>query len=72
MIMHGLGNIKKYSRIQKPYKKDTRKERVRKWQIQWDETKKGAITKEFFYKCKKETGSKSKFQSKFNNEHERP
>jgi hypothetical protein len=29
-------------------KKDTRKESVRKWQRQWEETTKGAITKEFF------------------------
>jgi hypothetical protein len=29
-------------------KKDTRKESVRKWQRQWEETTKEAITKEFF------------------------
>jgi hypothetical protein len=29
-------------------KKDTRKESIRKWQRQWEETTKGAITKEFF------------------------
>ena len=29
-------------------KKDTRKESVRKWRSQWEETTKGAITKEFF------------------------
>ena len=30
------------------YKKDTRKESIRKWQSQWEETTKGAITKYFF------------------------
>jgi hypothetical protein len=70
--MHGLGNIKKYSRLKKPYKKDTRKESIRKWQSQWEETKKGAITKEFFSKCRKETGSESKLQFKCNNKHDRP
>jgi hypothetical protein len=29
-------------------KKDTRKESIRKWQRQWEETTEGAITKEFF------------------------
>jgi hypothetical protein len=29
-------------------KKDTRKESIRKWQPQWEERPKGAITKEFF------------------------
>jgi hypothetical protein len=29
-------------------KNDTRKESIRKWQNQWEETTKGAITKEFF------------------------
>jgi hypothetical protein len=29
-------------------KKDTRKESIRKWQSQWEETREGAITKEFF------------------------
>jgi hypothetical protein len=29
-------------------KKDTRKESIRKWQRQWEETTKGAITKDFF------------------------
>ena len=38
-----------YSRIPKStLKKDTRKERIRKWQSHWVETTKGAITKEFF------------------------
>jgi ribonuclease HI len=38
-----------YSRIPKSaIKKDTRKESVGKWQRQWEETKKAAITKEFF------------------------
>jgi len=30
------------------YKKGTRKESIRKWQSQWEETTNGAITKEFF------------------------
>jgi predicted site-specific integrase-resolvase len=38
-----------YSRISKSTtKKDTQKESIRKWQSQWEETMKGAITKEFF------------------------
>jgi len=38
-----------YSRIPKSTtKKDTQKESIRKWQSQWEETTKGAITKEFF------------------------
>jgi hypothetical protein len=38
-----------FSRIPRiAIKKDTRKENVRKLQRQWEETKKGAITKEFF------------------------
>ena len=38
-----------YSRIPKSaIKKDTQKERIRKWQRQGEETTKGAITKEFF------------------------
>jgi hypothetical protein len=38
-----------YKRIPKSaIKKDTRKESIRKWQCQWEETEKGAITKEFF------------------------
>ena len=30
------------------YKKDTQREDIRKWQSQWEETTKGAITKELF------------------------
>jgi len=38
----------KYSGITKgAIKKDTRKESIRKWQNQWEETTKGAITKTF-------------------------
>jgi ribonuclease HI len=38
-----------YSRIAKSaIKKEVRKESIRKWQTQWEETTKGAITKEFF------------------------
>jgi hypothetical protein len=38
-----------YSRIPKSaIKKDIRKESIRKWQSQWEETTKGAITKDFF------------------------
>jgi hypothetical protein len=43
-----------YSRIPRSaIKKDTQKESIRKWQRQWEETTKGAITKEFFSKCRK-------------------
>jgi len=39
-----------YSRITKSaIKKETREESIRKWQSQWEETTKGAITKEFFF-----------------------
>jgi hypothetical protein len=34
--------------IKKRYKKETWEEIIRKWQNQWEETTKGAITKEFF------------------------
>jgi hypothetical protein len=38
-----------YSRIPKSaIKKEPREESIRKWQSQWEETTKGAITKEFF------------------------
>jgi hypothetical protein len=38
-----------YSRIPKSaIKKETREESIRKWQSQWEETTKGAISKEFF------------------------
>ena len=38
-----------YGRIPKSaIKKETREESIRKWQNQWEETIKGAITKEFF------------------------
>ena len=38
-----------YSRLPKSaIKKDNRKESIRKWQSQWEETTKGVITKEFF------------------------
>jgi len=38
-----------HSRMSKgAIKKETRKDRIRKWQIQWGETTEGAITKEFF------------------------
>jgi len=33
--------------VKKRYKKETKEESIRKWQSQWEETKKGAITKEF-------------------------
>jgi len=42
-------NYVTYRRIPKSaIKKDTRKESIRKWQRQWEETTKGAITKELF------------------------
>jgi post-segregation antitoxin (ccd killing protein) len=38
-----------YSRIPRSaIKKDNRKESIRKWQRQWEETMKGAITTNFF------------------------
>ena len=38
-----------YSRIAiSAIKKDVRKESIRRWESQWEETTKGAITKEFF------------------------
>jgi len=38
-----------YSGIPKcAIKKETREDSAKKWQSQWEETKKGAITKEFF------------------------
>jgi hypothetical protein len=45
----------KYNMIPKKSatKKDTRKESIKKWQSQWEKTTKGAITKEFFAKCRK-------------------
>jgi ribonuclease HI len=44
-----------YSRIPRSaIKKDTRKESIRKWQSQWEETRKGAITKEFFLSVKED------------------
>ena len=46
------GNSKPLRNVQqdtkKRYKNETREESVRKWQNQWEETTKGAITKEFF------------------------
>ena len=41
-----------YSRIPSTTKKDTQKESIRRWQNQWEETTKGAITKDFFSKCR--------------------
>ena len=53
--MYGIfegGNTKLLCNLQqnntKRYKKDTRKESLRKWRSQWEETMKGAITKELF------------------------
>jgi len=43
-----LMSYPKWNSIQYSVKKDNRKESVGKWQSQWEETKKGAITKEFF------------------------
>jgi len=53
-------------------KKDTRKESIRKWQRQWEETTKWVITKEFFSKCRKKTGSEFKLKPKSNNNYDRP
>jgi hypothetical protein len=47
------GNSKPPHHIQqdteKCYKKDIRKESIKKWQSYWEETTKGAITKDFFF-----------------------
>ena len=51
---------------------NTPKESTRKWRSQWEETTKGAIIKEFFSKCRKETGSESKLKSECNNNYDRP
>jgi hypothetical protein len=52
-----------YSRIPKSaIKKDTRKETIRKWQRQWEETTKGAITKD----------SEFNLKPKSNNNYDRP
>jgi len=47
-----------YSRIPKSaIIKDNWKESIRNWQSQWEETRKGEITKEFFSKGRKQTDS---------------
>jgi hypothetical protein len=51
---------------------DTRKESIRKWQRQWEETRKGAITKEYFSKRRKKTGSEFNLKPKSNNNYDRP
>jgi hypothetical protein len=43
-----------YSKIPKcAIKGNNRQQSIRKWQRQWEETTKGAITKEIFSKCRK-------------------
>jgi hypothetical protein len=60
-----------YSRIPKStIKKETREESIRKWQNQWEETTKGAITKEFLSKCRKKTGSEFTIKPKCYNNYE--
>ena len=60
-----------YSTIPKSaIKRETREESIRKWQNQWEETNKGAITKEFFSKCRKKTGSEFTIKHKCNNNYE--
>jgi hypothetical protein len=62
-----------YSRIPKSaIKKDTQKESIRKWQNQWEETNKGAITKEFFQSVESRLAVNLNFKSKCNNSHDRP
>jgi hypothetical protein len=51
---------------------DTWKESIIKWKSQWEETMKGTITKEFFSKCRKKTGSKFKLKPKSNNSYDWP
>jgi hypothetical protein len=60
-----------YSRIQKStIRKETREESIRKLQSQWEETTKGANTKDFFFKCRKTTGSEFTLKPKCNNNYE--
>jgi len=47
-------------------------EDIKKWRSRWEETTKGAITKEFFPKCRKKAGSESKLKSKCNNSYDLP
>ena len=62
-----------YRRIPKSAVKEaTRNESIRKWQREWEETTKGAITKEFFSKRRKKTGSDFKLKPKSNNSSDRP
>ena len=56
---------------QKAHKKGYPKRKRKKMANQWEETTKGAITKEFFSKCKKNTDSESKLKTKCNNNYER-
>ena len=54
-----------YRRItKKVIKIDTRKESVRKWQNQWEETTKGAITKEFLPSLERRLGLNINFSRK--------
>ena len=60
-----------YSRIPKrAMKKDTRNESIRKWQSQWEETTKGAITKEFYPSVERRLGVN--LNLKCNNNYDRP
>jgi len=49
-VKHDRNYIQKEVKQQtkKCYKKEAREESIRNWQSQWEETTKGAITKEFF------------------------
>ena len=50
---------KTYSRIPKStIKRDNRQQSIRKWQSQWEETTKGAVTKEFFQSVEGRLGVK--------------
>jgi hypothetical protein len=47
--MSKLISLTVYSRLPKcTIKRDNQQQSIRKWQRQWEETTKGAITKEFF------------------------
>jgi len=63
-----LRNIEQNTK--KRYKNETREESIRKWQNQWEKTTKGAITKEFFSKCRKKIGSEFTIKPKCNNNYE--
>jgi hypothetical protein len=52
------------------HNRKTQEESIRKWQHQWEETTKEAITKEFFSKCRKKTGREFTLKPKRNNNYD--